>query len=243
MGPILAEASAEEQRAIAELRKTIGYSFHFRLETKNAVTFLYFPTADDISKLDPALQGLKNLLHLSFRGGRLGPEGLKSIRQMPLLKVLDFTDSDIDDQGLASVKGATQLVSMSFFGSRGISDKGVAHFQELKNLRFLDLRNEKFTATEPKAPRITDAGLRHLAGLTKLEYLNLQGQHITDEGLKHLSGMTNLQSLALSFSGITDEGMKHLEGLQKLRSLHLYGTGVTPEGRAALKAKLPMLGR
>ena len=105
----------------------------------------------------------------------------------------------------------------------------MAHFQGLKNLKLLDLRNESFTATEPKAPRITDAGLKHLAGLTKLEYLNLQGQHITDEGLKHLSGMTNLQTLSLSFSGITDEGLKHLDGFQKLRSLHLYGTRSPPQ--------------
>ena len=56
--PTLAKASAEEQKAIAELRKALGYSFRFRLESKDAVTFLYFPNgAGDISKLDPALRG------------------------------------------------------------------------------------------------------------------------------------------------------------------------------------------
>lgn len=244
LAPKLAKASPEEQKAIAELRKAIGYSFRFRLESNDAVTYLYFPYgADDISKLDPGLQGLKNLLHLSFNGGKLRPEGLKSIRHMSSLKVLDFTNCDIDDAGLAGVKDSTQLVHMSFFGSRGLSDKGVAHLQGLKNLTLLDLRNESFTATEPKAPRITDAGLKQLAGLTKLEYLNLQGQHITDGGLKHLSGMANLQTLSLSFSGITDDGLKHLEGLQNLRKLHLYGTRVTPHGLAALKEKVPMLDR
>ncbi|WP_162136347.1 leucine-rich repeat domain-containing protein [Zavarzinella formosa] len=244
LAPELAKASSGEQKAIAELRKVIGYSFRFRLESKNAVTFLCFPYgADDISKLDPALQGLKNLSHLSFNGGRLGPAGLESIRQMPSLKTLDFSGCDIDDAGLACVKDATQLERISFFGSRGLSDKGVAHLQGLKNLKSLDLRNEDFTATEPKAPRITDAGLKHLAGLTKLEYLNLMGQHITDDGLKHLKGMTSLQTLSFSFSGITDKGLKHLEGLLNLYSLHLYRTRVTPAGRAALKAKLPMLDR
>jgi len=244
LAPKLAKASPEEQKAIAELRKVIGYSFQFRLEANDAVTFLFFPYGtEDISKLDPALQGLKNLLYLSFNGSRLGPDGLKSIRQMPSLKTLDFINCEIDDAGLTCVKDATHLERMSFFGSRGLSDKGVAHLQGLKNLTLLDLRNESFTATEPKAPRITDAGLKHLAGLTKLEYLNLMGQHITDEGLKHLSGMTNLETLSLSFAGITDEGLKQLEGLQKLRRLHLYGTRVTPQGLAALKAKLPMLDR
>jgi Leucine-rich repeat (LRR) protein len=236
LGSKLSRASAKEQNAIADLRKCVGYSFHFRLEANNAVTFLYFPEAGDICRFDTALRGLKNLTHLSFRRGRLGPEGLESIRQMPLLKTLDFTDSDIDDAGLACLKGAAQLSSMSFFGSRGLSDKGVAQLQGLQNLKRFDLRNESFTATEPKAPRITDAGLKHLAGLTKLEYLNLQGQHITDVGLKHLSGMTHLESLALSFSGITDKGLRHLEGLRKLRNLHLYGTRVTAAGKSGASA-------
>lgn len=244
LAPQLARASAEEQRAIAELRKVVGYSFRFRLESKDAVTFLYFPdVAGEIGKLDRGLQRLKNLTHLSFNGGRLGPEGVKSIRHMTSLKSLDFTDSDIDNEGLACVKESTQLASMSFFGSRGLSDEGMVHLRGLANLTLLDLRNEGFTAAEPKVPRVTDAGLKHLAGSTKLEYLNLQGQHITDDGLKHLSGMRDLQTLSLSFSGITDEGLKHLEGLRKLRSLHLYATGVTPPGRAALKAKLPLLDR
>ncbi len=240
-GPKLAQASAEEQKAIADLRKLIGYSFHFRLEKEGAVTFLHFPDAGGIDRFDPALRGLKNLTYLSFHGGRLGRDGLPSIRHMSSLKTLKFTDSDIDEAGLACVETAPQLTSMSFFGSRGLSDAGVAHFRGLENLKLLDLRNEKFTATEPKAPRITDAGLKHLAGLTKLEYLNLQGQRITDEGLKHLRGMANLQFLSLSFPGITDEGLKHLEGLHNLRNLHLYGARVTPEGRAALKSKLPGL--
>jgi hypothetical protein len=239
--PALAKASPEEQKAIAELRKVLGYDFRFRLESKDAVTFLYFPNgAGDLSKIDPALAGLKNLLFLSFNGVKLPAEGLKCIQHMPALKTLDFTDSEIDDAGLACVKDATQLEMMSFFGSRGLTDRGLAHLQGLKNLKLLDLRNESFKATEPKAPRITDAGLKHLAGLTKLEYLHLMGQHITDEGLKHLSGMTNLHTLSLSFSGITDEGLKHLYGLRQLRNLHLYGTQVTPEGRKALKAKVPL---
>lgn len=243
LGPKLASATPQEQISIAELRKAIGYSFRFRLELKNAVTFLYFPEAEDIVELDLPLQGFEHLLSLYFRGGRLRPEGLKCLRRMPSLKSLSFNDCEIDDEGLACVKDSAQMALMSFFGCRGISDKGLSHFQGLTNLKNLDLRNEKFTATEPKAPRITDAGLKHLAGLKKLEYLNLQGQHITDDGLKHLSEMSNLQTLSLSFSGITDEGLKHLEGLKELRKLHLYGNRCTPEGLAALKAQLPLLDR
>lgn len=239
--PTRAKACAAEQKAIADLRKAIGYSFRFRAEVGTDITYLYFPTADDIGALDPHLGGLKNLLSLYFQDGRLRGEGLKSLRKMGSLKTLSFTNAEIEDGALACVKDSVQLESMSFFGCRGISDGGLSHFSGLKNLKLLDLRNESFTPDKPAGPRITDAGLKHLAGLNKIEYLNLQGQSITDEGLMHLGGMTDLRTLALSFSGITDAGLKHLEGLRNLRKIHLYGTRVTPEGRAALKVKLPLI--
>jgi hypothetical protein len=109
--PSLAKASPAEQKAIAELRKTLGYDFRFRLESKDAVTFLYFPnSAGDLRTIDPALAGLKNLTFLSFNDVKLPPEGLKCIQHMPALKTLDFTGSEIDDAGLACVKGATHTV-------------------------------------------------------------------------------------------------------------------------------------
>lgn len=243
LGSKLARTSAEERQAIADIRKLIRYAFRFRVETNRTVTFLYVPDAGAIGRFDPALRGLTNLTHLSFQDGQLGPAGLSSIRHMASLKILDFANSDIDEGGLACVEVAPQLEALSFFGSRGLSDAGVAHFRGLDNLKRLDMRNASFTAKGPKAPGVTDAGLKHLAGLTKLEHLDLQGHHITDEGLKHLRGMTNLQFLALSSPGITDAGLKHLEGLEKLRTLYLDGTRTTLDGRAALKAKLPVLDR
>jgi hypothetical protein len=239
--PELATTSAAEKQAIAQIRKIVGYSFSFRIETKNAVTYLYFPKAGELGRLDPALRGLKNLWSLSFHEGHLPREGLTCLRHMPQLKGLDFRMSRIDDRGLAYVKDMSQLTIMSFFGSRGITDRGLSNLRGLKNLRYLDLRNESFTPDEPKEPRITDVGLKNLVGLTKLEYLNLQGQLITDNGLEHLSGLTELHTLSLSFSGITDAGLKHLEGLQKLHRLHINSNRVSPQGRAALKAKLPLL--
>ena len=35
---------------------------------------------------------------------------------------------------------------------------------------------------------MTDAGLEHLKGLTKLQWLDLAGTEVTDAGLEHLKG-------------------------------------------------------
>ena len=45
--------------------------------------------------------------------------------------------------------------------------------------------------------KISDAGLKHLNGLTQLQDLNLMGTKVSDAGLEHLKGLTQLQSLCL----------------------------------------------
>jgi Leucine-rich repeat (LRR) protein len=187
------------------------------------------------------LPGLRNLQELYFEGGQLRAVGLPNLKHVTALKGLSFQGSRISDAGLACVKDRTTLTQLWFFGCRGLSDEGVGHFRNLKNLRLLDLRNESFTEKEPAEPRITDAGLTALGGLTKLTYLNLQGQKVTDAGLEKLAELQDLEFLAVSFSGVTDAGLAHLYGMHRLRSLHLYSTRVTPEGRARLKTRLHLL--
>ena len=62
-------------------------------------------------------------------------------------------------------------------------------------------------------PKVTDAGLVHLTGLTALERLDLVDTQITDAGLVHLSGLTALEELDLSRTRITGSGLVHLTGL------------------------------
>ena len=61
---------------------------------------------------------------------------------------------------------------------------------------------------------MTDAGLKHLVGLTQLKWLNLQSTAVTDDGLKHLTGLTKLRYLILDSTAVTDPGKeerrKHL---------------------------------
>ena len=59
--------------------------------------------------------------------------------------------------------------------------------------------------------KITDAGLVHVKGLTKMEALVLGGTIVTDAGLVHLKGLTNLQYLALQQTKVTDAGIAELK--------------------------------
>jgi hypothetical protein len=60
---------------------------------------------------------------------------------------------------------------------------------------------------------ITDAGLVHLKGLTKLQALRIGGfgSENTNAGLEHLRALTELQMLHLMFTKITDAGITDLK--------------------------------
>ena len=60
-------------------------------------------------------------------------------------------------------------------------------------------------------PKVTDAGLAHLAGLTALEQLHLDRTQVTDVGLVHLAGLTALKELDLTRTDVTDVGAAELQ--------------------------------
>jgi 5-hydroxyisourate hydrolase-like protein (transthyretin family) len=160
----------------------------------------------------------------------------------------DRTDTD---EALGAVSAFPRLKRL--FLQRGqATDDGLLGLTKMSDLEILFVWD---------ALKITDAGVRHLAGLTKLEEihfsngqlsdsslavfgqmpglktLSLQGNSFGDEGLKHLAGLKGLRSLAVGMSRqpITDAGVQHLSGLTALESLDLQRARLTDEGVAALK--------
>ena len=84
-----------------------------------------------------------------------------------------------------------------------------------------------------KGRNVTDAGLKELAGLKSLQYLNLSATNVTDVGLKEFAGLKSLDALTLNGTKVTDAGLKELADFKSLQTLLLTGTQVT--GRAGLK--------
>jgi hypothetical protein len=88
-------------------------------------------------------------------------------------------------------------------------------------------------------PRLTDAGLEHIGGLSQLKELELQGTALGDTGLKCLANLRRLRSLALTDTNVTDAGLENLRELSQLQELYLLKTRVTNEGVAKLQNALP----
>jgi serine/threonine protein kinase/Leucine-rich repeat (LRR) protein len=85
--------------------------------------------------------------------------------------------------------------------------------------------------------QVGDAGLAYLKGLSKLKLLNLWRTRVSDAGLVHLKGLTNLKELDLqyTYAQVSNAGLEHLKGLTKLTQLRLSGTQVDNAGLEHLK--------
>jgi serine/threonine protein kinase/Leucine-rich repeat (LRR) protein len=91
------------------------------------------------------------------------------------------------------------------------------------------------TQLDLRSTQVRDAGLEHLKGLSKLRVFMLNGTQVSDAGLMYLKGLTELTVLHLVQTGVSDGGLKHLEGLTKLTELALNETAVTDSGLVHLK--------
>ena len=63
----------------------------------------------------------------------------------------------------------------------------------------------------PPGTKVSDAGLKHLKGLTQLRRLDLDRTKVSDAGLEHLKGLTQLRRLDLGDTKVTDAGVKKLQ--------------------------------
>ena len=183
---------------------------------------------------------------------QISDDDLRTLENEDALKVLDLSNNNITDAGLAYVGQTTQLEALYLSGNL-LSEKGIAHLKGLHNLESLGLGSE-----------VTNTALVHLAGLTKLKWLGLEWGKFNDLGLEsleqmkgievldlrkvsgvngsgfvYLKQMTNLRELWLQNTSVTDESLVHLEGLTNLQRLDLTYTRVTEQGVSNLKAKLP----
>jgi Leucine-rich repeat (LRR) protein len=212
--------------------------------------------------------------------GGISDEGMPPLGAMSRLRVLSLWCHRITGSCLASLRGSRSLEELQFYGSP-LSAAGFENIGAITNLRDLyfnqvdvrdrnlsDLRNltglTRLTLDYNQS-KITDAGLVHLSGMTRLEWLDLTGCKITggglaslqdmkqlkrlclgwtrvdDRGLEIIAGFLRLEHLELHQTKITDAGLVHLRGLKNLRKLSVSHTAVTPLAVKELEKAIPTL--
>ena len=155
----------------------------------------------------PQLQAL-NLKKTGFEPFRVSDTGLRSLRNLRELRVLNLYGNKITDNGLAHLAGKKQLRELDL-SLLAITDRGLVHLKSLENLHSLQLLfSEGFAG-----PKVTDAGLGNLKLLTKLRSLNLIGAKISDGGLQRLKPLTRLTLLKVANTPVTAKGVQRLKAV------------------------------
>jgi hypothetical protein len=112
-----------------------------------------------------------------------------------------------------------------------LSDSGLAR------LRGLDVRQLVLFNTN-----VTDAGARHLRGITSLRVLILDGTLVGDDGMAQIATLPKLEELSVSRTNVTDVGVGSIVKLPALKDLNLAGTQVGDKGAALLASKARLEG-
>ena len=141
--------------------------------------------------------------------------GLAALGDLPGLQVVDLRDTVVTDAGMAELRKFPKLCGV--------------------RLRFSPFRNPELSR---RFPPVTDVGLKSLAEIQSLRFLELTGCKFTEGGLAEIQKLKELRTLNLdSAGGVTDTGLQHLAGLSELRNLGLAGSPkVTAAGLWKLQA-------
>lgn len=173
-----------------------------------------------------AISKIHTLTSLNLCGCRgVSNEGVLTLGRLTNLRCLNLNQC----VGVSSVVGlavSSNLVSLSLELLDSLQDDSLHEISHMSLLRSLNLRHCNCLTTE---------GVKALARLTDLRYLQLDGIRVKDEGVAALANLKLLNCLSLALSDVTDAGLRELTCLQSLQSLNLrHCSKVTDKGVQAL---------
>lgn len=148
--------------------------------------------------------GWMGLTEGGFPAFQLEPRELD--HALPAIKI-NFWQSGITEN--LTLPAGTFGLSLEWISLDDAAIKEISALRRLEILTFLN--NSGVTAKE----------LSHLAALTHLRILSLQGTKISSAGLKELAALTGLEWLCLTNTRVSNKGLVELAPLERLKTLHL----------------------
>ena len=147
----------------------------------------------------PMFCGLK---YLDLHGTQVTDAGLVHLRKLERLKTLDLSLTKITDAGLVHLKWNMNLNALDLNNTK-ITDAGLVHLKRimyrhparcgnnpginrLQNRKWMWMERVNLKSLDLSRTQVTDAGLEHLKGLTKLVSLTLLNTKVTSAGVQDL---------------------------------------------------------
>jgi Leucine-rich repeat (LRR) protein len=211
--------------------------------------FLDLRYFSDLPGACPHVGQMKQLTTL-LMGSGLVDDGLRELRGLTQLTLLDLYMSGVSDRGLVHLRPLSRLQNLNL-SLTAMTDAGLRHLGELPSLKTLRLNSlgENLTGSgleglrnlvnleqlELRDNAISGDALRHLAELPNLRELDLTGTRIDDSTVRHLALFPRLRVLKLAKTRISDDGMRHLSRLSELTHLDLTDLAITDGSVAELQ--------
>jgi len=132
--------------------------------------------------------------------GRKPEEGYWFLGNIAGLEELSLANAGLDDTALAQLPKMRKLKRLVLDGNQ-IRGTGLSALNNQPALVDLSLG----------CPTLTDLLAKNLAELKQLQRLSLAGSSLGDAGIKHLEGLTNLQWIDLRNTKVTASGVAALQ--------------------------------
>ena len=155
--------------------------------------------------------------------------GLKRLQQVTIVnsQVTDVPNSNITGTRLGSLKVCSELHSFAWQFCP-ISPLALEELAQLPKLEVLQFNSSVFTEQHTRA-----------VGKLRLRHLHMHSAKVDDGMLHHIAGMEKLETLDITHNPITDQGLAKLKRIKMLKTLLLQGTNVTAEGVADFQNSHP----
>lgn len=149
---------------------------------------------------------------------------------------LIILDASLSGDDLTMIARSKALQVLALNNVKNLDDKTLKVMAGIPTLERLEISARAGAASG----KITDAGIKELAKLPKLQALFIAGMTVTGSAFEAFAGSKTLRSINLRYSsGFTDGGAKHLSKLPNLDELGL-GRGPTLAGiKAIVDGRLP----
>lgn len=135
----------------------------------------------------------------------------------------------VSDEGLAWLRGATELCSLAY-ENFSIGDRGLENLGQLKGLNRLYIRLDD----KGRDGSFSTSGIKRLGQLSCLRELQLTGFGFTDLDIKELSPLLQLRKLTISSPRLSDAALQYVANLPNLEELEFTAGELRGSGLAYL---------
>jgi len=191
-------------------------------------------SADDAFLDNMHIEELTTLLLVDLRGTKVTTASMEKLRSLHRLRYLYLDDTVIGDGAIPVLQSCTNLEVVSAQRA-GITDKSLAAFSELRQLRDLVISGNS---------GITPSGLKTcLSQLQDLYSLQVSGIPLGDDAFSALPDLQDLSFLDASDTGVSDGVLPSIGAAgEDLALLYLRNNHITGEGLDSLQGNTQLWG-